>query len=82
MTDSTKLTVNITAQAERAMTAAAETTGLTRTDTVSRALTLYALVTATRAGEGLAFERPDGTWRHLYISDHKTLPAGVEIVEA
>ena len=82
MTESTQLIVNIAPKADHAMTTAAETTGLTRTDTVSRALTLYAHVVATKGGQALAFERPDGTWRHLHITDHRQLPADVEIVEA
>ena len=82
MSESTKLIVNITPHADRAMTAAAETTGLGLTDTVNLALNLYAQVVATTNGQALAFEQPDGTWRHLHITDHPQLPAGAEIVES
>ena len=81
MTDPTKLTVNITSQAHNAMNRATDLTGLTRTDVVSLALSLYAHVMETHDGGDLAFRKPDGIWRRLWVGDHQQLPVCAEIVE-
>ena len=81
MPESTKLIVNITSQAHNAMNRAADLTGLTRTDVVSLALSLYAHVMETPDGGDLAFQKPDGAWRRLWVGDHQRLPVDAEIVE-
>lgn len=62
--DLTKLTVNLVPRAVAALQAAAETTGDTRTDTVNRALQMYATLCAA-ADSGyvqLRFRDSTGRW--------------------
>lgn len=67
----TRLIVNITPQAVAALTAAAADTGLSRTDTVSRALTLYNLVTSTAPNGRFDVEQADGTWLRIQVTPAK-----------
>lgn len=57
MSDSelTKLTVNMTSTAMEALNETAERLGDTRTDTLNRAIQLYAHVTALKVGEGISY---------------------------
>lgn len=52
----TRLTVNLTPRSHAAMYAAAEVTGLSKTDTVNRALQFYAAVVRTAARHPGGFE--------------------------
>lgn len=59
-TDLTKLTVNLVPAAADALVTAAGRTRLTRTDTVNRALQVYALLTGMALGELLTIDSLDG----------------------
>lgn len=64
-----KVTVNLT---ERAMTALLETAdrlGDTKTDTLNRAVQLYAVITALKPGQGARFDRVDGEQVTLQCTD-------------
>lgn len=80
-TASTKLIVNVTPADMTALTQAADNTGLSRTDTVSRALVLYNLVVDTAPGGFFRFERPDGSWAGIRVTDAPA-PAAEEVVTA
>jgi hypothetical protein len=72
--DTVKLTVVISADNAEHLHAAAERTGLSRTDTVGRALAVYDGVTAALASGGGALDVADndGPWCELIVSRPKS----------
>jgi hypothetical protein len=57
-----KLTVNLVESASRALELAAEITGDTKTDTVNRAIQIYAyIVSEKQQGREIVIEEPDGS---------------------
>ncbi len=62
MTDATltKLTVNMTDKAMAAINSAADRLGLSRTDTINRAVQAYDVLLAAKPGDVLVFGNPNG----------------------
>jgi hypothetical protein len=56
----TAVTVNLTERAMTALNETADRLGDTRTDTINRAIQLYAVTTALAPGQGAQFNRVDG----------------------
>jgi hypothetical protein len=65
----TKLTVNCTPNAMAALTEAAGRTGDGRTDTVNRALQIYAALVATEPGGSFTYEVRPGVRRRVRVSE-------------
>jgi hypothetical protein len=62
------MTVNLVRRAVRALDIATDTTGENRTDTVNRALQVYAYVAqAEMSGKAIYIEAPDGTRERLLV---------------
>lgn len=55
-----KVTVNLTERSMTALLATADRLGDTETDTINRAVQLYAVITALAPGQGAQFDRVDG----------------------
>lgn len=60
MSDLTRLTVNLTPRAAAALDRAAELSGDNRTDTINRALSVYAWIEGVRADGGAIYVRQAG----------------------
>lgn len=71
----TKLTVNLIPAAMEALNNTAERLGDTRTDTVNRALQLYAAIIEMRPGERASFENGDETATIVYVNWRKRAAA-------
>lgn len=64
-----RVTVNLTARASRALELATELTGDTKTDTINRALQIYAFLEQVSAGGGSIYvrEAPDAELERLKV---------------
>ena len=67
MSDLTKLTVHLTPRAWDSLVEAADLTGDTKTDTVNRALALYAHIVKTEVGATLSFDCRPGERRTVAV---------------
>lgn len=54
-----RITVNLTARADAALDTAVALSGDTQTDTINRALSVYAYIEQVRANGGALYVRPD-----------------------
>lgn len=82
----TKVTVNLTEGSMDALDTTADALGDSRTDTVNRAVQLYAAVTALQVGAKVTFDRAGGDWvtlRRIGASDRLRLAlVGVFVIVA
>jgi len=62
-----RININLTAVADRALTTLATTQGLSKTDTINRALQVAAALHAIAPNGHLTIRQPDGTHTDIYI---------------
>lgn len=65
----TKVIVNCTPRAMAALDRVTDLTDDSKTDTINRALQLYAALVATADGKGFTFEVRPGVERHVHVDD-------------
>jgi hypothetical protein len=65
----TKVTVNCTPRAIAALGRVTEATGDSKTDSINRAIQLYAELVTTEPGHGFAYEVKSGATRHVWVTE-------------